>query len=67
MHIAQLRGVTRKLGVSHLTLRPDGVHMRMDEKFLPDPPCSSRPSPAPTSVCASSVGKVPELILASPA
>ena len=37
MRIAQLRGVTRKLGVSHLFLRPDGVHMRIDTRFLPDP------------------------------
>lgn len=37
MSIAQLRGVTRRLGISHLALRADGVHMRVDEKFLPDP------------------------------
>ena len=37
MRIAQLRGVTRRLGVSHLFLRPDGIHMRIDTRFLPDP------------------------------
>lgn len=37
MHIAQLRAVTRLLGVTHLFLRNDGVHLRLDEKFLPDP------------------------------
>ncbi|MDD3921714.1 MAG: transcription-repair coupling factor, partial [Eubacteriales bacterium] len=37
MHIAQLRAVTRRLGVTHLFLRSDGVHLRLDEKYLPDP------------------------------
>lgn len=36
MGIAQLRAITRRLGVNHLFLRPDGVHLRMDEKHLPD-------------------------------
>ncbi|MEG0511502.1 MAG: transcription-repair coupling factor [Clostridia bacterium] len=36
MLIAQLRGVTRKLGISHLCLRADGVHMRLDQAFMPD-------------------------------
>ena len=36
MLIAQLRGVTRKLGISLLSLRADGVHMRVDEKYMPD-------------------------------
>ena len=35
--IAQLRGVTRRLGVSNLFLRPDGVHLRLDEKHMPEP------------------------------
>ncbi len=35
--IARLRAVTRRLGVTHLFLRADGVHLRLDEKFLPDP------------------------------
>lgn len=37
MLIAQLRGTTRRLGISHLFLRPDGIHMRLDARFLPDP------------------------------
>ena len=37
MRIAQLRGVTRRLGVSHLFLRPDGVHLRLDERHMPEP------------------------------
>ncbi|MEA4928658.1 MAG: transcription-repair coupling factor [Candidatus Limiplasma sp.] len=36
MSIAQLRAVTRRLGVNHLFLRPDGLHLRLDEKHLPD-------------------------------
>ena len=35
--IAQLRAITRRLGVNHLYLRADGIHLRLDEKFLPDP------------------------------
>lgn len=37
MSIAQLRAVTRRLGVNHLYLRADGVHLRLDERYLPDP------------------------------
>ncbi len=34
--IAHLRAITRRLGVNHLFLRSDGLHLRMDEKHLPD-------------------------------
>ena len=34
--VARLRAVTRRLGINHLFLRPDGVHMRLDPKFIPD-------------------------------
>lgn len=34
--IAHLRAITRRLGVNHLYLKPDGLHLRMDERFLPD-------------------------------
>ena len=37
MDIAQLRALTRRLGVSRLFLRADGVHLRLDEAHLPDP------------------------------
>ncbi len=37
MLIAQLRAVTRRLGGTHLFLRADGLHLRLDEKYLPDP------------------------------
>jgi len=33
--IAHLRAITRRLGGSHLFLRPDGVHLRLDEGFMP--------------------------------
>ena len=34
--VARLRAVTRKLGINHLFLRADGIHMRLDPKYLPD-------------------------------
>jgi transcription-repair coupling factor (superfamily II helicase) len=36
MLIAQLRATTRRLGATRLFLRADGVHLRLDEKHLPD-------------------------------
>ncbi len=35
--IAHLRAITRRLGVNHVFLRADGLHLRVDERFLPDP------------------------------
>lgn len=64
MYIAQLRGVTRKLGISHLFLRPDGVHMRIDEKFLPDPALLFEAVSRTDKRLRFSVGKAPELVLA---
>ena len=66
MHIAQLRGVTRKLGISHLFLRPDGVHMRMDEKFLPDPALLFEAVTRADERLRFTVSKTPELVLAQP-
>jgi len=37
MLVARLRAVTRRLGINHLFLRADGIHMRLDPKYLPDP------------------------------
>ena len=37
MNIAHLRAITRRLGGSHLALRPDGIHLKLDEKQMPDP------------------------------
>ncbi len=37
VRVARLRSVTRRLGINHLFLRPDGIHMRLEPKHLPDP------------------------------
>ncbi len=37
IRIAQLRGITRRLGVSHLTLRPDGLRFKLSPPAMPDP------------------------------
>jgi transcription-repair coupling factor (superfamily II helicase) len=34
--IAHLRAITRRLGVNHVFLRADGLHLRMDDKHMPD-------------------------------
>ncbi len=66
MRIAQLRGVTRLLGISHLFLRADGVHMRMDEKHLPDPALLFEAVQRADERLRFSVGRNPELVLAQP-
>ncbi|MDD6041426.1 MAG: transcription-repair coupling factor [Clostridia bacterium] len=66
MRIAQLRGVTRRLGISHLFLRADGVHMRMDEKFIPDPGLLFEAVTRTDRRLRFSMGKTPELVLAQP-
>ena len=63
MLIAQLRGVTRLLGISHLFLRPDGVHMRLDEKAMPDPGLLYEAITRCDSRLRFAVGKTPELVL----
>ena len=64
MRIAQLRGVTRRLGVSHLFLRPDGVHMRIDTRFLPDPGRLFDAVSRADSRLRFSAGRTAELVLA---
>ena len=66
MRIAQLRGMTRRLGVSLLTLRADGVHMRLDEKFLPDPALLFEAVTRTDKRLKFNVGKLPELVLTQP-
>ncbi len=66
MRIAQLRGVTRKLGISLLTLRADGVHMRLDEKFLPDPALLFEAILRTDKRLKFTMGKPPELVLSQP-
>ncbi|MEA5013246.1 MAG: transcription-repair coupling factor [Candidatus Limiplasma sp.] len=36
MQIARLRAITRRLGGSHLALRPDGLHLKLDETYMPE-------------------------------
>ena len=36
MRIAELRSITRKLGISHVSLRKDLLVMRLDEKYISD-------------------------------
>ncbi|MDD3336272.1 MAG: transcription-repair coupling factor [Eubacteriales bacterium] len=63
IRIAQLRGVTRKLGVSHLFLRQDGLHLRMDEHYMPDPGLLYEAVTKADARLRFSIGKVPELVL----
>ena len=37
MRIAELRAITRRLGISHLQLKADGVHLRIDATHMPEP------------------------------
>ncbi len=64
MYIAQLRGITRKLGIGRLFLRADGVHMRLDEKYLGDPALLYEAITRADKRLRFSVGKSPELVLA---
>ena len=66
MGIAQLRAITRRLGVTHLFLRADGVHLRMDEKFLPDPAALYTAVTETDLRIAFSVRQPPEMVLRQP-
>ena len=37
IRIAQLRGITRRLGISHLSLRAEGLRMKLSQQNMPDP------------------------------
>ena len=63
IRIAQLRGVTRKLGVSRLSLRPDGVHLRLDEQHMPEPDRLFEAITRADNRLRFAVSKTPELIL----
>ncbi len=63
MLIAQLRGVTRKLGISHVSLRADGIHMRVDERFMPDPGMLYEAVAGADERLRFVIGKHPELML----
>lgn len=64
MRIAQLRGVTRKLGISHVSLRADGVHMRADANYLPDAALLYEAVAGADPRLRFVLGKQPELMLA---
>ena len=66
MAIAQLRAITRRLGVNHLFLRSDGVHLRMDEKYLPDLAALYTAVTEVDSRIAFSVRQPPEIVLRQP-
>ena len=66
MSIAQLRAITRRLGVNHLYLRPDGVHLRLDEHFLPDPAALYTAITETDPRIAFSLRQPPEMVLRQP-
>lgn len=55
--------MTRKLGVSHLSLRPDGVHLRLDEQHMPEPDRLFEAITKADGRLRFAVAKKPELIL----
>ena len=64
MRIAQLRGVTRRLGISRLYLKPDGLHLRVDERYMPDPAMLYEAITRADQRLRFTVSKTPELLLA---
>ncbi len=66
IRIAQLRGVTRKLGVTHLTLRPDGLHLKLSPQNMPDPGALYTAVTATDDRFRFAVGRTPELIFRQP-
>lgn len=64
IRIAQLRGVTRRLGVSHLFLRADGLHLRLDERYMPDPALLFEAVTNADPRLRFAMAKTPELVLA---
>ncbi len=66
IRIAQLRGMTRKLGVSHLTLRPDGLHMRLSQQAMPDPGILYTAATLTDPRLRFAVSRQPELIFLQP-
>lgn len=61
--IAQLRAVTRRLAITHLFLRADGVHMRIDPTAMPDPMVMLTALEQTDSRLAFSQKQPPELVL----
>jgi transcription-repair coupling factor (superfamily II helicase) len=64
--IARLRAATRRLGVTHLFLRADGVHLRLDEKFLPNPMTLYAAVAETDPRLAFSLRRPPEMVIRQP-
>ncbi|MBE5795578.1 MAG: transcription-repair coupling factor [Clostridiales bacterium] len=66
IRIAQLRGVTRQLGVSHLTLRQDGLHLKLSQQAMPDPGVLFTAVSVTDPRLKFGVGRTPELVFQVP-
>jgi transcription-repair coupling factor (superfamily II helicase) len=66
LRIAQLRGITRRLGVTHLTLRPDGLHLKLSQQNMPDPGALFTAVTATDQRLKFAVGRTPELVFQQP-
>jgi transcription-repair coupling factor (superfamily II helicase) len=66
IRIAQLRGITRRLGVTHLTLRPDGLHLKLSQQNMPDPGALFTAVTATDQRLKFAVGRTPELVFQQP-
>ncbi len=63
MRIAQLRAITRRLGISHFLIRQDGIHLRLNESHTPDPLALFSALKQTDPRLFFSAKKVPELVL----
>ncbi len=66
IRIAHLRGITRQLGVSHLTLRPDGLHFKLSQQTMPDPGVLFTAVTQTDDRLKFAVGRTPELVFQQP-
>jgi len=66
IRIAQLRGATRRLGVSHLTLRQDGLHLKLSQQNMPDPGVLFTAVTMTDDRLKFAVGRTPELVFLQP-
>ncbi len=66
IRIAHLRGMTRRLGVSHLTLRQDGLHFKLSQQNMPDPGVLFTAVTTTDNRLKFAVGRTPELVFQQP-
>ena len=64
--IAHLRAITRRLGVNHVFLRPDGLHLRMDDKHMPDLAALYTAVSETDARISFSVKQTPEMLIRQP-